>query len=161
MRRRRGRERTGEDLGQFADGAEDLSDEAIRATERRVDLGSDADEAAGYGELELIRLCVERDDAGVDGLATVSPRAVLGDDPRADLDLHAEAEHAHEDRAARDAALEVVHFRAGLVHVEGSDDDQSWVRGEVARWDRDSLDDVFVHGVDVVFELCGDGHDGG
>jgi hypothetical protein len=103
---------------------------------------------------------VERDDAGVDGLATIAPRAVLGDDSRADLDLHAEAEHAHEDRAARDAALEVVHFRAGLVHVEGPDHDQSWVRGEVARWDRDSLHDVLVHGVDVVFELRGDGHDG-
>ena len=46
--------RTGEDLGQFADGSEDLPDEAIGATERRVDLGSDADEAAGYRELELV-----------------------------------------------------------------------------------------------------------
>ena len=130
-----------------------MPDEAVRATERRVDLGADADEAAGDGELELVGLGVERDDAGVDGLAAVAARAVLGDDAGADLDLHAEAEHAGEDRATRDAALELVDLRAGLVHVEGADHDQARVRGEVPRWDRDPLHDVLVYRVDVVFQL--------
>ena len=145
-------------MGQFADGTEHLADETVRAAERRVDLGADADEAAGHGELELVRLGVERDDAGVDRLAAVAARGVLGDDARAYLDLHAEAEHAGEDGAARDAALELVHLRARLVHVEGADHDQTRVRGEVAYGDRDPLHDVFVHRVDVVLELCGDGH---
>ena len=147
-------------MGQFADGPEDLTDEAIGATERRVDLGPYADEAARDGKLQLVGLCVKRDDARVDRLAAIAARAVLGDDARADLDLHPEAKHAREDRAARDAALEFVDFRAGLVHVEGADHDQSRVRGEVPHRNRDPLYDVFVHRVDVVFELCGDGHDG-
>ena len=145
---------------QFADGPEDLTDEAIRATESRVDLGPYADETAWHGKLQMVGLSVKRDDARVNGLAAVTARAVLGDDARANLDLHPEAEHAREDRAARDAAFEFVDFRAGLVHVEGTNHDQSWVRGEVPHRDRDPLYDVFVHRVDVVFELCGDGHDG-
>ena len=81
-------ERTGEDLGQLADGAEDLSNETVRAAERRVDLRADTYEAAGHGKLQVVRLCVERDDARVDGLAAIAPRAVLRDDPGPDLDLH-------------------------------------------------------------------------
>lgn len=147
-------------MGQFADGAEDLTDEAIGATERRVDLGPYADETARDGELELVGLGEEGDDAGVDGLAAIAARAVLGDDARPDLDFHPEAKHAREDRAARDAAFEFVDFRPGLVHVEGTDHDQSRVRGEVPHGNRDPLHDVLVHRVDVVFELCGDGNDG-
>jgi hypothetical protein len=108
----------------------------------------------------MVRLCVERDDARVDGLAAIATRAVLGDDPGPNLDFHPEAEHAREDGPARDAALELVDLRAGLVHVEGADHDQSRVRGEVSHGDRDALHDVLVHGVDVVFELCGDWDDG-
>lgn len=108
----------------------------------------------------MVRLGVERDDARVDGLAAITPCAVLRDDPGANLDLHPEAEHAREDGPARDAALELVDFRARLVHVEGADHDQSGVGGEVPHRDRDALYDVLVHGVDVVFELCGDGDDG-
>ena len=151
---------TGEDLGQFADCAEDLTDEAIRATERRVDLGPYTDETPWHGKLQLVGLGKKRDNTRVNRLAAITARAVLGDDTRADLDFHPETEHAREDRAARDAAFEFVDFRPGLVHVEGTDHDQSWVRGEVPHGNRDPLYDVLVHRVDVVFELCGDGHDG-
>lgn len=108
----------------------------------------------------MVRLGVERDDARVDGLAAITPRAVLRDDPGPNLDFHPEAEHAREDGPARDAALELVDFRARLVHVEGADHDQSRVGGEVPHGDRDALYDVLVHSVDVVFELCGDWDDG-
>jgi len=39
---------TGEDLGQFAEGPEDLTDEAIHATEGRVNLRPDTDETAWH-----------------------------------------------------------------------------------------------------------------
>ena len=103
---------------------------------------------------------MKRDDAGVDGLAAITSRAILRDDPGPNLDFHPEAQHAREDGPARHAALELVDFGAGLVHVEGADYDQSWVGREVPHGDRDALDDVFVYRVDVVFELCGDWDDG-
>ena len=71
-----------------------------------------------------------------------------------DLYLHPEAQYACQNKPTRDAALEFVDFHAGLVH------DQSRVRGEVPNGDRDPLDDVLVHRVDVVFQLRGDRNDG-
>ena len=152
--------RTGKDVRQFADGPEHLPHEPVRAAQRRVDLGAHANEPAGHRELELVRLCMQRDDARVDRLAPVAPRAVLCDDAGPYLDFHPEAQHPREDRAARHAALELVDLRAWLVHVERADHDQSRVRGKVAHGDRDALNDVLVHGVDVVLELRRDGHDG-
>ena len=65
-----------------------------------------------------------------------------------------------QDAAAGDAPLEVLHLRAGLVHVKGADDDHLRRRHKVPVGHRDLLDDVLAHGVDVVLELGGDGHDG-
>ena len=59
----------GENVGKAADRAEHLADHAVRAAERRVDLGTDADEAAGDGANQIILLGLQRHDAGLDGLA--------------------------------------------------------------------------------------------
>ena len=82
-------------------------------------------------------------------------------DAWSDLDTHAERKDTSEDGPARDAAFELVDFGTGLVDVEGADDDETGRGGEVAYRDRDLFDDVFVHSVDVVFELSRDGDDGG
>ena len=103
----------------------------------------------------MVALGVQRNDAREDGLAPIAALRVLRDDARADLDLLAEAEDASEDRATSNAALELVDLRAGLVDVEGTDDDQAGVGGEVADGNGDALDDVLVDGVNVVLELCG------
>lgn len=96
---------------------------------------------------------MQGDDAREDGFAAITALCVLSDDAGADLDLLAEAEDAGEDGATGDAALELVDLCAGLVDVEGTDDDQAGVGGEVAIGDRDALDDVLVDGIDVVLEL--------
>lgn len=97
-----------------------LADEAVGARERRVDREADADEPAGHRVLQRVRLGEEADDAAVDRLALDAPLGVLLDDAGAHLDLLAEAQHALQDRAAGDAALELVDLGAGLVHVEGA-----------------------------------------
>ena len=81
---------------------------------------------------------------------------VLGHEAGPDLDLHADLEHALEDAAARDAALEVVHLRAGLVDVERADDDEVRLRREVPHRNGDLLLDVLAHHLDRVLE---EGHD--
>ena len=148
------------DLRQLAHRAEHLADEAIRAAERRVDARADTDEATGHGEVEQVVLGVQGHDAAEDGLAAVAARSVLGDYAWPDLDLLPEVEDAGEDGAASNATLEVVNLRAGLVDVEGTDDDQSWVGREVAHGDGDPLHDVLVYGVDVVLQLRGNRYDG-
>ena len=63
--------------------------------------------------------------------------------------------------ATSNTSLEFVHFCTGLVDVEGTDDDEAGVGGEVTDGNRDVFDDVFVDCVDVVLELGGNGDDGG
>ena len=99
-------------------------------------------------------------DPAEDRFALVTSLCVLRDDARPDLHFLAKPEHAGKDGATGDAALELVDLRTRLVHVEGTDDDQAGVGSEVAHGDGDTLDDVLIHGVDVVFELSGDGDDG-
>ena len=53
---------------------------------------------------------METYDAAKDGLAPVLPLAVLGDDPRPDLDFLPNLEDAGEDGAACDATFEVCDF---------------------------------------------------
>ena len=85
---------------------------------------------------------------------------VLRDDSGANLNLLPETEDTSEDGAASDTTLELVDFSARLVDVERTDDNQTWVRSEVANGDGDALDNVFVYGIDVVFELGGYRDDG-
>ena len=53
---------------------------------------SDPNETAWHRVLQLIGLCEQRHDAGEDGDALDAPLSILGDDPRADLDLLPHAE---------------------------------------------------------------------
>ena len=90
-------------------------------------------------------------DPAEDRFAPIPALGVLCDDARTNLDAHAEFEDAFQNGAASDAALEIVNLGTGFVDVEGTDDDQPWVGGEVSYGDGDALYDVFVDGIDVVF----------
>ncbi len=74
---------------------------------------------------------------------------VLGDESRPDLDLHSDLEDPLEDGPAGDAALQVVYLGAGLVHVEGADDDEVWLGSEVADRDGNLLLDVLAHNLRI------------
>lgn len=76
-----------------------------------------------------------------------------------DLDLLPHAQHALNNRAAGDAAPQVLHLLARLVHVERADDDHLGVAREVAHGHRDVVGDVLGRHVDVVPELRRDGYD--
>ncbi len=76
------------------------------------------------------------------------------------FDLLAKPKSTRQDGTTGNATLEFVDFGTGFVDIEGTDDDQFGVGGEVTDGYGDALDDVLVHGVDVVFELGGDGDDG-
>lgn len=148
------------DLRQLTNRTQYLTDEAIRSAERGVNPGAHTDQPTGHSERQQVVLRVQRHDAAEDGLALIPARTVLRHDPRADLDLLAEAEDTGEDGATSDAAFELVDFSTGLVDVEGTDNDEAGVGGEVADGNGDALYDVFVDGVDVVLQLRGDRDDG-
>ena len=99
----------------------------------------------------MIALSMQRDDFAKDRFTSISSRAVLGHDPRSDFDFLAEVEDTGEDRSTSDTSFQLVDFGAGLVDVEGTNDDETRIRGEISDWNRDAFDDVLVHGVDVVF----------
>ena len=67
-------------------------------------------------------------------------------------------EHALEDAAASNAALEVVDFAAWLVHVKGANDNEPRRRQEVSLRDWDLSTDVLIDHFDVVSQLSGDGN---
>ena len=65
-------------------------------------------------------LSKERHDPRLDGLASELAVGVLGHDAGPDLDFVADLEDTLEDAATGDASLEVIDLGTGLVHVEGS-----------------------------------------
>lgn len=138
-----------------------MTDEAIGTAQRRVDQRPNADQAARHGKLQVVLLCVQTDDATHDRFALVLPFLVSCHDTRPYLYLLTDTKYTHQNRAARHTSLELIDFAPGLVDIEGANDDQPRVRGKVPYWDRDSLDDVFVNGVDVELELSGDGDNRG
>lgn len=85
-----------EDVRQLADLAQHLADETVGATQRRVDVGADTDEATGHGVLEVVGLGKERQDAREDGCALDVALAVARHDAGADLDLVANLHHHHQ-----------------------------------------------------------------
>ena len=137
-----------------------VAHQPVRPAQRGVDARAHADQAARHGELEVVVLGEQADDAAEDGHAADGAVLVLGHDARADLDLVAEPQHAGQDAAAGHAALEVVDLGPRLVDVEAADDDHVRGGGEVAAGHGDAAQQLLVDGVDVVLELGRDGHHG-
>lgn len=52
-----------ENTGERANGAQDLPDQTVSSTERRLDFGANTDEATRHGELQLVLFGVQRNDA--------------------------------------------------------------------------------------------------
>ena len=77
----------GQDVGEGADRPEDLACHPVASAEGGVDLGADADEAAGDGEGQVVLLSVEGDHAGEDGLTHHRTLRVFADDSRPDLQI--------------------------------------------------------------------------
>ena len=147
-------------LWKLPDGAQYLSHQPICPAERRIDLGSDTDQSTGYGKREVIALGVQRDDLTKDRFTSISSRVVFGHDPWSDLYFLAEVEDTSEDGATGDTSFQLVDLSSRFVDVKGTDDDEARVRGEISDGNGDAFDDVFVDGVDVVFQLGRYGHDG-
>lgn len=103
---------------------------------------------------------MQRDDLAKDRVTSISSRVVLCHDTWPDLDFLPQVEDTGEDRSTGDTSFQVVDFGSRFVNVKGTDDDEARVRGEISDRDRDAFDDVFVDGVDVVFQLGTYGHDG-
>lgn len=95
-----------------------------------------------------------------DWLALVLALCVFAHDTWANFNLLAESKSTGQDGTTSNTTLEFVDFGTGFVDIEGTDDDQFGVGGEVTDGYGDALDDVLVHGVDVVFELGGNGDNG-
>merc|ERR1719329_107566 len=57
------------DLWQTTRTAKNLSEQAIRTSERRINLCSNTDETTWHGELKSVLFCSQRDNAGLDWLA--------------------------------------------------------------------------------------------
>ena len=55
--------------------------------------------------------------------------------------------------ATGDTSFQLVNLGSRFVDVKGTDDDEARVRCEIEDEDGDAFDDVFVDGVDVVFQL--------
>jgi hypothetical protein len=108
----------------------------------------------------VVLLGVQRDDSRSQWSTRVVSIGISGDQSRSDLDLLADLEHSLQDTSTSDTTLQILDFCSGLVHIERSDDDHSWVSGEVVVGGSDvaeGLDD----GVNVEPQLRGDGNDWG
>ena len=145
------------DFWQFANRTQHLSYQPIRSAQRRVDPRSDTNQPAWDCKLQLIVFCEKRHDSAEDRLAFVSSLAVLCHDSGPDFDLLTDSQHTCEDGATCDTAFEFVDFGSRSVDVERSDDDKSRIGQEIPDGDRNFLDDIFVHGLYIVFELRRDG----
>ena len=110
--------------------------------------------------MQVVALCMQRHDPGENGFAPVATLGILGDDSRANFNFLPEAQDTGEDRTASNTALELFDLRTGLVDVERTNDNKLRVGREVTNGDGDALDNVFVYGIDVVFELGGYRDDG-
>ena len=102
----------------------------------------------------------ERHYSAEDGTAFDLAFVVLCHQTRSDFDLVAEFEDSGDDASTCYATLQVFDFGTRFVDVEGADHNHVWCGGEVSGRDWYSSDEVFVDGIDVVLELCGDGDDG-
>lgn len=71
------------------------------------------------------------------------------------------AQDSAENGTSGNTSSQAVDLSTGLVDIEGTNDNEAGVRGEVTDGDRNALDNVFVDGVDVVLELSRDGDNGG
>ena len=151
----------GVDGGEAAAMAQDETDKTIGTAQSRVDAGTHTNQTTGNGELEVVVLGEQGDDAREDGATLDLAVLVLGDETGTDLDLVVELEHTGQDGATSDTTLEVLDLGTGLVDVEGTDDDHVRRGGEVAHGDGNVGDEMLVDGIDVVLELGGDGDDGG
>ena len=139
--------------------AQHLSHQSVRARQRGVDLRSHADQSSRHRISQRVLLRVQRLHARVDRRVGHLALRVLAHDAGQNLDLVAETQDALEDGAAGDTALEVVGALAGLVDVEGADDDHVGRAGVVADGDGDRVHDVLADHVDVVLQLRTDGDD--
>jgi len=104
---------------------------------------------------------MKRHDSAENGLAFVSTLAVLRHNSRTNFDFHSDFQDTSEDGATSNASFEFVDFGARFVDIERSDDNEAGIRHEVANRNGNSLDDVFVDSVNVVFQLGRYGYDGG
>jgi hypothetical protein len=104
---------------------------------------------------------MERHNPAINRLALIPALVILRHDTWPDLNFQPNSQNTLEDGTTSDTSLELVNLGSGLVDIEGTDDDEAGVGGEVAHGDRDVFDDVFIDGVDVVLQLGRDGDDGG
>mmetsp|Transcript_11967 Transcript_11967/g.26986 ORF Transcript_11967/g.26986 Transcript_11967/m.26986 type:complete len:692 (+) Transcript_11967:117-2192(+) len=149
------------DVGEFPPQTKDLSDQPIGTAEGWIDPGSDSDEAAGNGVLELVVFGGEGRDLAVDGPEDQGGLSVgLVDGSGSDLDLVSDLQNTLEDGSSGDTTLEVAHVLSGTVDVEGPDDDQLRNGGKITDREGDFAYDVLANDVDVVLENRRDGNDG-
>ena len=106
--------------------------------------------------MQLVGLGVQTDNSAEDGFTLVPSLSILGDDTWPDLDLLTKTEDTSQNGTTGDTTLELIDFGTGLVDVERTNDNKFGVGSEVTDGNGDSLDDVFVNSVDVVFQLGGD-----
>ena len=111
--------------------------------------------------MQLIILSVERNDLTENRFTAISASAVFCDYARPNFNLLTESQDARQYRATRYATFQFVYFCTGFVDVEGADDNEPWVGGEIADGDRDSFDDVLVDSVNIILQLGRDRNDGG
>lgn len=148
------------DGGKAATVTEDETDETIGTAEGGVDTGTDTDKTTGNGELEVVVLGEERDNAGENGTALNLALLVLGDETGTDLNLIVQLHDTGQNGSTSDTTLELIDLGTGLVDIERTNDHH--VRGglEVTGRDGDGVDEGLVDSVDVVLQLGGDGDNG-
>lgn len=118
------------------------------------------DQTTRDGKLQIVVLGEERHDPAEDRLGLDLALLVLGDNTRPDLNLVAELEHTSENRATSNTSLELLDLRAGLVDVEGTDDNHVRSGREVAYRHWNLRHEVFVDGINVELQLGRDRDDG-
>jgi len=114
-------------------------------------LRRDTNQPSRYSKLEIILLCEKRHNPRKYRNTIHPSLCIFRDDPGTNLNFITQFQNAREDRSTSHTALEFGDFGTRFIDIEGADDDETGVGGEVAGWDGDALYYVFVDGINVVF----------
>ena len=117
-------------------------------------------ETTRNSKFEVVVLGEKRHYPAEDRSALDLALVILADNTWTDLDLVTELQDTSQDTATSNTSLQLLDFRARLVDIKGSNDDQSWCCSKVARWYRNACDEMLNDGVDVELQLSGYWDDG-
>lgn len=117
-------------------------------------------ETTGDGKFQIVVFRKQRNNPAVNGPALNLALLILAHNTRPNLNLVSKLEHTSQDTTTSDTTLELLNLGTRLVDVKGPNDNHVRCGSKVANGYGNLGDEVLVDGVNVEFELRGNGNNG-